>query len=256
VIRINLQKEYIGLRRRENIALQLILFFTIVILNIIVLYAVDIKIKNEIKTIEEENNLTQLTIRRFIKQNREVDQLKKKLSTLQRKMELIDKLTSNRTFAINLLNSMVNSIIPGKMWLTSLTGNKKEIQIQGIALNDKIVSDFMKNLEDVKSPYKLDKSLLEQLKKEKVSEDFLQKIKSIEKNEYLEENFEHALELHLEKDLTKEYKDLILKYTTKHLFVNIVLKKTEQKKMKDSISLKYFDILGIITEEKKEIKKK
>jgi len=77
---------------------------------------------------------------------REIKKAKKDKKTLQEKLSIIENLNKNRTRPI-LIMSILGSKIPDKMWLKSLDKKDRNLTLQGIALDDETIADFMKRLQ-------------------------------------------------------------------------------------------------------------
>jgi len=134
-------------KKKENIRLQIILALCVMILaGGVIMYANKIinrkllYIQNEVKRAEEEN-------RRLEKKVREIAEVKKKKEDLQRKLAIIKSLKKGKTLSVKIMNELVSVIpLPKRLWFESLTRKGKNFRLQGVALDDESVSDFIKNL--------------------------------------------------------------------------------------------------------------
>jgi len=149
MIRINLLP-FRKARKKENVRKQISIFILVVIfLTLGMSYfalTLDRKIQgldNRIKTSKQQlSDLTVLT--------KEIDDIKKKLDTIKKKTAVIKNLEQNRKSAVILLDTMTNMVIPGRMWVTSLSAISDSVEINGLALDNKTVADFMIKLEGSK----------------------------------------------------------------------------------------------------------
>ena len=57
-------------------------------------------------------------------------------------------LEANRFEPTRLLDTMTQVVVPKRMWFTKLESKGEEVNINGIALDNKTVADFMVRLED------------------------------------------------------------------------------------------------------------
>ena len=108
--------------------------------------ALNRKIENldsRIKTSTQQ--LSELTVL-----TKEIDDIKKKLDTIRKKTTVIKDLERNRKSSVVLLDTMTNMVIPGRMWFTSLSDISESVEINGLALDNKTVADFMIKLEGSK----------------------------------------------------------------------------------------------------------
>jgi len=79
------------------------------------------------------------------KQIGEVGRFKKLQEELRGKLDVLDKLKQGRTGPAQYLDEL-NSVMPEKLWLTSFQENAGRVTLQGAALNEKVVAEFMRNL--------------------------------------------------------------------------------------------------------------
>jgi type IV pilus assembly protein PilN len=61
--------------------------------------------------------------------------------------EVIRKLETNRFEPVEMLDNMSGKIIANRMWFTSFDDRPQNVMIDGIALDNKTVADFMTRLE-------------------------------------------------------------------------------------------------------------
>ena len=80
-----------------------------------------------------------------------IAEMKKKKLELQRKTEVIDKLQQDSSLTVRVLDEVSNSVDNSRMWLNSLNQNGGSLQISGIALDNRSISEFMNVLKA--SPY-------------------------------------------------------------------------------------------------------
>jgi len=77
---------------------------------------------------------------------REINKAKANKKILQEKLNIIGSLNLNRTRPIQIM-SVLASKIPEKMWLKGLDKKDNKLTLQGIALDDETIANFMKNLQ-------------------------------------------------------------------------------------------------------------
>ena len=149
MIRINLLP-FRKARKKENVRQQVSVFVLVLIFLILgmsyLASALNRKIENldsRIKTSTQQ--LSELTVL-----TKEIDDIKKKLDTIRKKTTVIKDLERNRKSSVVLLDTMTNMVIPGRMWFTSLSDISESVEINGLALDNKTVADFMIKLEGSK----------------------------------------------------------------------------------------------------------
>ncbi|NIO05246.1 MAG: hypothetical protein GTN74_11740, partial [Proteobacteria bacterium] len=80
---------------------------------------------------------------------RKINKAKANKKILQEKLNIIDTLNLNRTRPIQIM-SLLASKIPEKMWLKSLDKKNDKLTLQGVALDDETIANFMKELQQSK----------------------------------------------------------------------------------------------------------
>jgi len=108
-------------------------------------------LKGQIK--EREEIIVELTksITEKEKIKRQIEDFKKKKADLKRKTDVVEKLASDRALLVHILDEISTRIPQGQAWLTSMKVTGSVLDLQGIALTDEIIAQFMVNLEE--SPY-------------------------------------------------------------------------------------------------------
>jgi type IV pilus assembly protein PilN len=133
-------------RKRENIKQQLITFVGLIALTVVGLYfwyhsassTINDK-NNEIKEIREE-------ISRLDREIGDIDKFKGLETELTTKLEIIDNLLKNKTGPVRVMDRL-SRIIPRKVWLLKWEEKGGNVILEGEALNNKDVGDFMEALE-------------------------------------------------------------------------------------------------------------
>ncbi|MEE4357926.1 MAG: PilN domain-containing protein [Desulfococcaceae bacterium] len=180
MIRINLLP-YAKAKKRENVIQQVAVFLLLVLIAGIALLWYNAKLNKEIAALSSQIEYTKKEVARYKKIAAEVEELKNKLALLKQKLEVIAQLDANRESAYVLMDTFSEVIIDKKkkrrLWFTKLdaiekkikkpSGSKKgkkgkaaeaevpevpesniEIRIDGIAIDNKTVADFMTRLEE------------------------------------------------------------------------------------------------------------
>lgn len=146
MIRINLLP-FRAARKKENVRRQISIFLLTFSLIIIVVVWYNMFLSNQIDEMKARNDDTKTQIAKYEKINKEIATIKKKLQNLNQKIKIIETLEGNRKKAVLLLDSMTGLIIPERMWFTNLNVSGDNISLKGIALDERTIADFMKNLE-------------------------------------------------------------------------------------------------------------
>lgn len=88
----------------------------------------------------------------------QIKQLEKKRIELDRKIGVIKKLKKGSALAVRIMDEVANRIDPDRMWLTSFTQSGSSLSMQGVALDNKSIADFMEKLEESSYIYTLKKN--------------------------------------------------------------------------------------------------
>ena len=147
MIRINLLP-FRTERKKENVRRQLSLFLLSLILVLIVLVYYNFSLSAKIGKLNKTIATTKADLNRYEEINKEIARIKNNLDILKKKMAVIDQLQSDRYAPVRLLDMMTQVLITNRMWLVSLDDQEKAVTINGIALDNKTVADFMVGLQN------------------------------------------------------------------------------------------------------------
>ncbi|PIP35911.1 MAG: pilus assembly protein PilN [Desulfobacterales bacterium CG07_land_8_20_14_0_80_52_14] len=145
MIRINLLP-YREKRKKENVRRQVSIFALSFILFMFALFYLQKFLNNKIQTKKVEIASTKNELIKYDAINKEIDEITKKLDVLQKKTTVIQNLQLQRHKAVQLLDMMTQAIVAKRMWFTRLESGINTVTIEGIALDNKTVADFMTNL--------------------------------------------------------------------------------------------------------------
>lgn len=164
MIRINLLP-YRAAQKKENIRRQISIFVLAVIMVVGTLVYYNISLNNDIDALNTQIKNTKSMLARLEKQAKKVDEIKKAFNTLKQKTDVIKNLETNRKIAVQLLDNMTTLVAEKvstsqseasadsdskpvkRLWFTNFQANGDDINIQGIALDNKTIADFMSRLE-------------------------------------------------------------------------------------------------------------
>jgi len=146
MIRINLLP-FRAARKKENVRRQVSVFLLSFSLIIIAVVYYNIWLGKKIDKLKARNQDTVTQIAKYDKINKEIAKIKKTLRNLEQKTKVIETLEGGRKDAVKLLEAMTEMIVKERMWFTNLSVQGENITIRGIALDERTIADFMKNLE-------------------------------------------------------------------------------------------------------------
>ena len=147
MIRINLLP-FRAARKKENIRRQVSIFMLSLVFLLIIFFYYNFSLNNKVDSLNTTIKNTKTELAKYNKINDEIAQIKKKLNNLKKKMAVMKTLEANRFEPTRLLDVMTQVVVPKRMWFTNLESRGDTVNIEGIALDNKTVADFMVRLED------------------------------------------------------------------------------------------------------------
>ena len=102
---------------------------------------------SRVSGLDKKLKQTQAELDKYNKINQEIAEIKKKLENLNKKMAVMAELESNRHEPTRLMDTLTQVVVPKRMWFTKLEEKDKTVNVNGIALDNKTVADFMVRLE-------------------------------------------------------------------------------------------------------------
>lgn len=155
MIRINLLPVRAA-QKKEMLRGQLAILVLSLILVVATCAGVYVNQTLHIGQIKEEISRNQNESFRLKKVLGEVSQFKKRQAELRGKLDVLDKIKQGKTGPVHLMDDL-SSAIPDKVWIDSFKENNGTVAITGGGLNEEVVAQFLKDLED--SPYYKDVEL-------------------------------------------------------------------------------------------------
>jgi type IV pilus assembly protein PilN len=146
MIRINLLP-FRTARKKENIRRQLSVGLLLIFFVTLALVYYNLVLNNKISTLDSQIQDTKKQVETYRRDAKKVDEIKKKLANLEKKTNVINNLELNREWPVRLLETMTVAIVPKRMWFTRFSSKGDKIVIDGVALDNKTVADFMTRLE-------------------------------------------------------------------------------------------------------------
>lgn len=139
------------LKRRAKAKKQITSIFLFFLILLAMLAAVGFiqaqKISNlqtEITTLTKEKNSYNKTLS-------DIEKLKKDKLELERKTGIINKLKTDSSLTVRVMDEVANRIDNQRMWLTSLHQQQSSLKLSGVALDNQTIAQFMDSLKE--SPF-------------------------------------------------------------------------------------------------------
>ncbi len=147
MIRINLLP-FRAARKKENIRRQVSIFMLSLVFLLIIFFYYNFSLGKKVDRLNANIKDTKTELAKYNKINDEIAQIKKKLNNLKKKLAVMDTLETNRFEPTRLLDTMTQVVVAKRMWFTKLESKGDKVKINGVALDNKTVADFMVRLED------------------------------------------------------------------------------------------------------------
>lgn len=138
-------------RIKENIRRQV----TIYILSIIFLTLASsyfyLDLNGKVKSLRNKQDVKQKELDSFKDTNVKIAALKKTIADAEVKFKTIQRLEKAKTGPVRLLDDIATSVPEDKLWLTTLKEQKGTLILNGTAMDNETVADFMNRLQNTKS---------------------------------------------------------------------------------------------------------
>jgi len=167
MIRINLLP-YRESRKKESILKQINIFLAAFFVVFVILIYYSIWLGNKINDLNTKIKNTKTMLAQAETKSKQVDQIKKELEKLGHKTDVIKNIEMNRRAPVILLENMTKMVAEKtsmltpdtsadndnkpvkRLWFTNFEASGENVNIRGIALDNKTIADFMSRLEDSK----------------------------------------------------------------------------------------------------------
>ena len=138
-------------RIKENIRRQVTIYVLSVIFLILASSYFYLDLNNKVNTLREEQDVKQKELDSFKDTNRKIAALKKTIAAVEVKLKTIKRLEKGKTGPVKLLDDIAMSVPEDKLWLTTLKEQKGTLVLNGTAMDNETVADFMDRLQSTQS---------------------------------------------------------------------------------------------------------
>jgi len=146
MIRINLLP-FRAARKKENIRRQVSIFLLALIGVLGILFVSNYVLGMMVNGVKKDIEQANAELQKYNEINEEIARIKKTLENLQKKMDVINRLELDRHAPVRLLDTLTQMVVSKRMWFTRLEEKDTTVKIDGIALDNKTVADFMTRLQ-------------------------------------------------------------------------------------------------------------
>jgi len=152
-------------KKKETLRFQLSIFVLTLLLSCMVIAYLKWNADRREKYVDTQLKVVQEEILKLNKVVGEIDRLKKQRAKLQQKLAVIKKLEKGRLSAVYVLDELSEKI-PEKVWIEKLDRAGNKVKIEGVALDNETIANFMTLLERSKYFAGVELELTQQFKRE------------------------------------------------------------------------------------------
>ncbi len=142
MIRINLIRGKRKKKREFNLES---LYLLVPVLVLVGVFLVHQSMTRKIDTLNADIGKASARIELLKKEIGEVEKFKARKAELQKKVDIISNLQKGRVGPVGLLDA-ISSATPENSWIEKMTLQGKNISLEGVAMNNTVVADFMNAL--------------------------------------------------------------------------------------------------------------
>ena len=145
MIRINLLIARAG-RRREGLRKEISIFIFVLVLVFGLIGLVQWIHVNQSRALERQMSDRKVKLEKLRELKRQIEKYKGDIKLLEKKLKVISELKKNKARPVRILDAL-STHIPDKMCLRSLKKDGAALEMQGWALTDEVIANFMTNLQ-------------------------------------------------------------------------------------------------------------
>ncbi|MDA8142035.1 MAG: PilN domain-containing protein [Desulfobacteraceae bacterium] len=146
MIRINLLP-YRAARKKENVRYQFSVYIGSVFLACLLVFWINMYFSGKIKDLNSEIANTQAQVAKYQEINKEIAEIKKNLTLLEKKIEVIQSLQRDRKDPVKNLDSLYQLLVEKRMWYTQIEESGETYKVSGVAIDNQTVADYMTRIE-------------------------------------------------------------------------------------------------------------
>jgi type IV pilus assembly protein PilN len=136
---------------KENIRRQVTIYMLSVIFLLLASSYFYLDLNNKVNTLRGERDVKQKELDSFKDTNKKIAALKKTVAEVKVQLKTIKKLEKGKTGPVRLLDDIASSVPENKLWLTTLKEQKGKLILNGTAMDNETVADFMDRLQNTQS---------------------------------------------------------------------------------------------------------
>jgi len=145
MIRINLLIAR-DVRRKVGLRKEITIFVSVLILVLLVIGLVQWVYMNQSSALQRQISARKVELEKLQAQKRQIEKFKADKKVLEMKLDLIGKLKRNKSTPVRILDEL-STHIPERMCLRSLKKQGAQLEMEGWALDDEVIANFMTSLQ-------------------------------------------------------------------------------------------------------------
>jgi type IV pilus assembly protein PilN len=173
MIRINLLP-YRAFRKKENVRRQVSIFFLSLLLVMVVLVWAHFYLGSKQHRLKTSVEDTRKELASFKEKDQRIRDLQEKLADLEKRTQVIKDLEQNRHEPVYVMDGLTQKVVESRMWLTRLAIGDQQMDLSGVAVDNKTVADFMDNLQALRKPGQADAPMFPQIDLKQVQSETIQ----------------------------------------------------------------------------------
>lgn len=118
-----------------------------IVVVLVVLVFLKVNVKGKVAEIDRQIGSVKSELEKLKKNEAEIEDLKASEQILQQKIDVIKQLEARKSGPVRMLDEIATKI-PGKMWLTDLKSQGALLTLDGVAIDNETIAQFMTNLEN------------------------------------------------------------------------------------------------------------
>jgi type IV pilus assembly protein PilN len=138
-------------RIKENIRRQVSYYFGSVIIILLAMTWYYIDLSRDISALKKDQDNKKRELAAYKDINTKISNLKKTIADIEAKLKTIQELEKVKTGPVKLLDDIATSVPKDKLWLASLKESKGTLMLEGTAMDNETVADFMDKLQSTGS---------------------------------------------------------------------------------------------------------
>ena len=150
MIRVNLFP-FRAARIKENIRRQVSYYFGSVIIILLAITWFYIDLSRDLGALKKDQDNKKRELATYKDTNTKIKDLKKTIADIEAKLKTIQQLEKVKTGPVKLLDDIATSVPKDKLWLASLRESKGTLMLEGTAMDNETVADFMDKLQSTGS---------------------------------------------------------------------------------------------------------